>query len=87
MPDWSNSDQSSNSDSEEGEEVKVLYTPNLARQRVGAPRVRTPKLCDFITTPDIKSKLKRLGRFLYLRAIIHYTLLITYFSYNVHKYN
>jgi hypothetical protein len=35
------------------------YTPSTAQSRVGAPISHTPNLCDYLTTPDLKSGLKR----------------------------
>ena len=48
----------------EGEESNAprfahCYTPNTAQSRVGAPTSHTPNLCDYLTTPDLKSGLKR----------------------------
>ena len=61
IPDLSEFDESSSSSSEaeeEGGEIETV-TPNPARRRVGAPHVHTPKLCDLITTLDLKSRLNR----------------------------
>ena len=54
--------EDSSLEGEEGNAPKSAghcYTPSTAQSRVGAPISHTPNLCDYLTTPDLKSGLKR----------------------------
>ena len=46
-------------DDKNSEESKPIRTPSEAKRRLGAPTSHTPRLSDFLTTPDLKSGMRR----------------------------
>lgn len=43
----------------DGAESRPIQTPSEAKRKLGAPSPLTPKLCSYLTTPDLKGSLKR----------------------------
>ena len=63
LPDISD-DAYSDEEEEDGEGAPhsgrgSYHTPNESLRRLGAPAFPTPRLCDYLSTPDLKSGLKR----------------------------
>ena len=46
-------------DDEKSEESRPIRTPSEAKRRLGAPTSHTPRLSDYLTTPDLKSGMRR----------------------------